>query len=165
MIDPESLRIMPARDFGIRDLNNSNSILIGYSLSNPWVEVFLRRSILSWIWEPSSGSVSVMNLHPNRSEPERYRLGDPRKANPSQGFATTALLPNPAHSGNVLIISGADVPGTEAAIRFLTTKTSWDPFYRRIATNGHLASFEVVLAYHRLSKSFGDVTPVAFRLH
>ena len=165
MIDPESLRIMPARDFGIRDLNNSNSILIGYSLSNPWVEVFSEAINFVLDLEPSSGSVSVMNLHPNRSEPERYRLGDPRKANPSQGFATIALLPNPAHSGNVLIISGADVPGTEAAIRFLTTKTSWDPFYRRIATNGHLASFEVVLAYHRLSKSFGDVTPVAFRLH
>jgi hypothetical protein len=156
---------MPARDFGIRDLNNSNSILIGYSLSNPWVEVFSETINFVLDLEPSSGSVSVMNLHPNRSEPERYRLGDPRKANPSQGFATIALLPNPAHSGNVLIISGADVPGTEAAIRFLTTKTSWDPFYRTIATNGHLASFEVVLAYHRLSKSFGDVTPVAFRLH
>jgi len=96
MIDRESLRIMPARDFGIRDLNNSNSILIGYSLSNPWVEVFSETINFVLDLDPSSGSVSVANLHPNRGEPERYRLGDPRKTNPSQGFATIALLPNPA---------------------------------------------------------------------
>jgi hypothetical protein len=165
IVDPESLNIMPARDFRIRDLNDSNSILIGYSLSNPWVEVFSETINFVLNLEPSSGALSITNLHPNRGEPDKYRLGDPRTTNPSQGFATVALLPNPAHSGNVLIISGADVPGTEAAIRFLTTKTSWDPFYRRMVINGHLAPFEVVLAYHRLSKSFGDVTPVAFRMH
>jgi hypothetical protein len=64
-----------------------------------------------------------------------------------------------------MIISAIDVPGTEAAIRFLTTESLWEPFYQKIAPNGHVPFFEVVLAYRRLSNSSGDVTPVAFRIH
>ena len=85
--------------------------------------------------------------------------------NPAQGFATVALLPNPAQSRRVMIISAADVPGTGAAIRFLMTESLWAPVYHKIAANGRITSFEVVLAYRRLSNSSGNITPVAFRLH
>jgi len=43
--------------------------------------------------------------------------------------------------------------------------TETDPFYQKIAQKGHVPSFEVVLAYRRLSNSSGDVTPVAWRTH
>ena len=94
-----------------------------------------------------------------------YVLGDPKVSSPAQGFATVALFPNPTLSGKTLIISGADVPGTESAIRFLMSEELWDPFYRRIAVNGDIPSFEVVLAYRRLSNSSGNVFPVAWRVH
>jgi hypothetical protein len=165
MSDPGMLNIVAARDFRIRDLNSSNSILIGYGLSNPWVEVFQQTINFVLDLDPATNTRSITNLHPNRGEPERYLLGDAQKADPAQGFATVALFPNPAHSGKVMIISGVDVPGTEAAIRFLTTESLWAPFYQKIAPGGHMPSFEVVLAYRRLSNSSGDVTPVAFRLH
>ncbi len=165
MSDPGMLNIVTARDFRIRDLNSANSILIGYGLSNPWVEVFQQSINFVLDLDSASNTMSITNLHPNRGEPERYYLGDSRKVNPAQGFATVALFPNPAQSGRVLIVSGADVPGTEAAIRFLMTEALWAPFYRRIAVNGDIPSFEVVLAYRRLSNSSGDVTPVAWRLH
>jgi hypothetical protein len=165
MTDQAALSIVPARDFRIRDLNSSNSILVGYSLSNPWVDVFHDAFNFVLDRDRNTDTLSITNLHPKDGEPQQYRLGNPRTANPSQGFSTVAFVPNLAHSGNVLIISGADVPGTEAAICFLTTGSFWDPFYREIAAKGHIPSFEVVLAYHRFSKSFGDVTPIAFRLH
>jgi hypothetical protein len=165
MSDPGMLNIVAARDFRIRDLNSSNSILIGYTLSNPWVEVF--QQTLNFVMENdiASNTRSITNRHPLRGEPERYLIGDVQKANPAQGFATVALLPNPAQSGKVMIISGADVPGTEAAIRFLTSESSFGPFRQTIAVKGHIPSFEVVLEYRRLSNSSGDVAPVAWRAH
>lgn len=165
MSDPAMLNIVTARDFRIRDLNSSNSILIGFGLSNPWVEVF--QGSINFVLDTDSAThtISITNLHPNQGEPRRYLLGDAKKVNPAQGFATVALFPNPTESGKVMIISGADVPGTEAAIRFLMTESLWAPFYRKIAPNGHIPSFEVVLAYRRLSNSSGDVTPVAWRVH
>jgi hypothetical protein len=165
MSDPGMLNIVTARDFRIRDLNNSNTILIGFGLSNPWVEVFQQTINFVMDADPVARKNLIRNLHPQQGEPTEYVLGDPAKTNPVQGYATVALLPNPAQSGKVMIVSGADVPGTEAAIRFLTAESLWAPFYRRIATNGHIPSFEVVLAYRRLSNSSGDVAPVAWRLH
>jgi hypothetical protein len=163
--DPGALNVVVARDFRIRDLNSSNSILVGYGLSNPWVEVFQQTINFVLDLDTATNTKSITNLHPNRGEPDRYLLGDAQQADPTQGFATVDLFPNPAHSGKVMIISAVDVPGTEAAIRFLTTESLWAPFYQRIAANGHVPFFEVVLAYRRLSNSSGDVTPVAFRIH
>jgi hypothetical protein len=163
--DPGALNVVVARDFRIRDLNSSNSILIGYGLSNPWVEVFQQTINFVLDLDTATNTKSITNLHPNRGEPDRFLLGDAQKADPTQGFATVDLFPNPAHSGKVMIISAVDVPGTEAAIRFLTTESLWAPFYQKIAANGHVPFFELVLAYRRLSNSSGDVTPVAFRIH
>jgi hypothetical protein len=165
MSDPGMLNIVAARDFRIRDMNSSNSILVGYGLSNPWVEVFQQSINFVMDIDSVTKAISIANLHPNRNEPDRYYLGDPKKVNPTQGYATVALFPNPAQSGKVMIVSGADVPGTEAAIRFLMTESLWAPFYQKIAGTGHLPSFEVVLAYRRLSNSSGDVSPVAWRVH
>ena len=165
MSDPGMLNIVTARDFRIRDLNSSNSILIGYGLSNPWVEVFQQTANFVLDLDAEANTLSIANLHPRKDEPSRFLLGDAKKVNPAQGFATVALFPNPAESGKVLIVSGADVPGTEAAIRFLMTESLWAPFYRKIVVNGRIPSFEVVLAYRRLSNSSGDVAPVAWRVH
>jgi hypothetical protein len=165
MSDPGMLNIVTARDFRIRDLNSSNTILIGFGLSNPWVEVF--QKTINFVMDTDSATRTnyIANLHPQAGEPERYVLGDPAKVNPAQGYATVALLPNPAQSGKVMIVSGADVPGTEAVNRLLTTESLWAPFHHKIAVNGQLPSFEVVLEYRRLSNSSGDVAPIAWRRH
>jgi hypothetical protein len=163
--DPAMLNIVTARDFRIRDLNRSSSILIGYGVSNPWVEVFAQTINFVVDMNFATNERWITNLHPQKGEPARYQIGDPQQVNPVQGYSTVALLPNPAQSGKVLIVSATDVPGTEAAIRFLTAESLWEPFYRQVAPKGHLTSFEVVLAYRRLSNSSGDVSPIAWRLH
>ena len=159
------LNIVTARDFRIRDLNKLEHDPDGFGLSNPWVEVFQQTINFVMDQDAATRTNLIRNLHPKPGEQEQYVLGDAKKVNPAQGYATVALLPNPAQSGKVMIVSGADVPGTEAAIRFLTAESLWAPFYRRIAAGGHLPSFEVVLAYRRLSNSSGDVSPVAWRVH
>jgi len=163
--DPGMMNIVAARDFRIRELNAQNTILVGYGLSNPWVEVFQQSTNFVMDVDYTTNSREVINLHPNAGESPRYVLGDSKKNSPAQGFATVALFPNPTISGKTLIISGADVPGTESAIRFLMSEELWDPFYRRIAIKGEIPSFEVVLAYRRLSNSSGNVVPVAWRVH
>jgi len=165
LIDPGMMNILAARDFRIRELNAQNTILVGYGLSNPWVEVFQQSTNFVLDVDYATHSMQVTNLHPNNGESPRYVLGDPKVGSPAQGFATVALFPNPTLSGKTLIISGADVPGTESAIQFLMSEELWDPFYRRIAVNGEIPSFEVVLAYRRLSNSSGNVFPVAWRVH
>jgi hypothetical protein len=163
--DPAMLNVVVARDFRIRDLNSANSILVGFGLSNPWVEVFQQSVNFVLDVDPVTKISFIANVHPAVGEQSRYNLGDPQKVNPAQGYATAALFPNPARSGWVLIVSGADVPGTEAAIRFLMTESLWSPFYQKIARNGGVPSFEVLLAYRRLSNSSGDVNPIAWRVH
>ena len=100
----------------------------------------------------------------HRTGAARYLLGDSRVLNPAQGYATVSFVPNPAATGKTLIVSAADVPGTESAIRFLMSEELWEPFYRKIAVHGRVPWFQVVLSYQRLSNSSGNVSPIAWRV-
>ena len=162
LIDAATINTVVARDFRIRDLNNQNTILIGHIRSNPWVEVF--QQSLNFTFDFEAGGMVINNKQPHDGEAKRFLLANPKMANPAQGFATVAFLPNPAATGKTLIISAADVPGTESAIHFLMSETLWEPFFRKIAVNGAVPWFEVVLAYRRLSNSSGNVEPVAWRI-
>lgn len=163
--DPGLLNIVVARDFRVRELNNQNTILVGYNVSNPWVDVFSQS--MNFVMESGleNNGMSIANRRPQAGEESRYWLGNPRVVNPAQGYAVVAFLPNPAAAGKTLIVSGADVPGTEVAIRFLMNEEQWEPFFRKIAAQGRVPWFEVLLGYRRLSNSAGDLQPVAWRVH
>ncbi len=160
-----TLSVVIARDFRMRELNRDNTVLVGYGLSNPWVQVFEPSLNFRLEKDPEHNNSMVVNREPNVGEQSRYYLADPGRVNPAQGYAIIAFVRNPTQSGNVLIVSGADVPGTEAAIGFLMADTTWRPFVQRISRSAEIPFFEVVLAYRRLSNASGDVSTVAWRVH
>src|SRR3954454_20262218 len=139
-----TLSVVIARDFRMRELNRDNTVLVGYGLSNPWVQVFEPSLNFRLENDAEHNRTMVANRDRHAGEESRYYLGDPSRVNPAQGYAVVAFLRNPTQSGNVLIVSGADVPGTEAAIGFLMTDTTWRPFVERISRSADTPFFEVV---------------------
>src|SRR4051794_123605 len=139
-----ALSVVIARDFRMRELNRDNTVLVGYGVSNPWIQVFEPSLSFRLENDGEHNRTMVVNREPRAGEEARYYLADPTRVNPAQGYAVVAFLRNPTQSGNVLIVSGADVPGTEVAIRFLMTDTTWRTFAERISRSADTPFFEVV---------------------
>ena len=60
-----------ARDYSFRELKSNNSILLGNSRTNPWVQPFETRMSIRWQYDKSAGIYYPLDTAQNRS----YRPG------------------------------------------------------------------------------------------
>jgi hypothetical protein len=107
-----------ARDVRMRELASGNFIFLGSAYSNPWVSLFTKRRNFSVSLDAASrrGVVNNKNPHPNESSVYVMK-GEDGRPGPTYGVIT--YLPADAETGNVLIIEGINMEGTEAAGRYL----------------------------------------------
>ena len=80
------------------------------------------------------------------------------------GYATIAYLPNPSHTGNIIILAGTDSDATGAAAAFLTSESQMQNLRNTFGVN-RFPYFEVLLKTSRLSGTFFDAELVAFRTY
>lgn len=108
-----------ARKIDLRDFKgNNHAILLGSPRSNPWVELFESSMNFRFEYDPSTNISAVRNLAPREGEAPEYRaIG--RENVPGDSFGVIAFHPNLTREGNVLIIAGATMEGTEAAGEFV----------------------------------------------
>lgn len=108
----DRISIRHPKHLHIRDFRANHVILLGGRGSNPWNELFEHR--LNFRMEAGG----FRNLAPKAGEPEFYgeypRDGDPQRT----AFSHVAFLPNVDNTGNVLILAGTGMEGTEAAGEF-----------------------------------------------
>jgi hypothetical protein len=123
-----------ARDYSFRDLKSNNSILIGNSRTNPWVQPFETRMGIRWQYDKAGGTYYPVD---SRSNMKSYRTG----GDTHEGFCSIALLPNLGGTGNVLIVSGtggsalnaaADFLADESAIQALEAKAGAGPYFEAL---------------------------------
>jgi hypothetical protein len=108
-----------ARDVRMRDLASGNFIFLGSAYSNPWVSLFAKRRNFSVSLDAASRLGVVNNKNPHPNESSLYVMkGEDGRSGPTYGVIT--YLPADAETGNVLIIEGINMEGTEAAGRYLT---------------------------------------------
>lgn len=91
------------------------------------------------------GVLRVENKKPNAGEKSEY-LFDPHDSQ-RRGLATIAFLPNLAGTGNVLVVQGFTLAGTQAAAEFVTNRENFDRSFRLYAgPAAKLPHFEILLA-------------------
>jgi hypothetical protein len=146
------MQVRYARDLRPNDLKAGSVILIGASESNPWVELFERNMNFVFEDDYKKGVFTVFNRSPRPGEPARWDSlwNDPQR----KVYGLVAYLPNLAGDGNVLILEGTSMSGTEGARDFAMDDSQLLPFLKRIArADGVIPHFEVLLGTQNMSAS------------
>lgn len=154
-----SYSIRYSRDISINDLKNANVIFSGSADANPWVETFEEGMNFVLADNLHENVRAFTNRHPQPGEPAKYITG---KAE----YGVLAFLANPSGSGNVLIIEGTSVAGTESASDFLFNSNELELFLEKIRrADGSLPHFEVIVSTESLNGSASPLQTLAWRVH
>lgn len=108
------------------------------------------------------GSFSVINRSPHGSELTRY---DSIRSDPAHKiYGIVALRPNLGGSGQVLILEGTSMAGTESAADFVFDDARLLPFLDKIRRpNGSLPYFELLLQSSNMNGNASQSEIVGYR--
>jgi hypothetical protein len=157
-----SLQVRYARDVRPNDLKSGNAILIGAFEANPWVELFERNMNFSLHNDYTARVFSVINHSPRGDEPKHWDSirDDPQRV----VYGVVAFLPNLAANGNVLLIEGTSMAGTEAAWDFVSDDSELLPFLKGIRRpDGKIPYFELMLGTQNMSSSAVRTSIISWR--
>jgi hypothetical protein len=147
------------------DFKHGNLVLVGCHEANPWVWLFEpgMNFVFDELHTPGHLYMAVVNRAPRGAEPRRWMQGD--AGGEDQVYAVVAFLPNLAGTGNVLILEGITMAGTECAWDFITDEKKLEPFLHSIRQpTGRIPHFEVVLGTRNINGSAGDTMVLASRV-
>jgi hypothetical protein len=141
---PLRTEIRFARDLELKDLKESNLIMAGSQEADPWMAAISAQ--MNFVVHDDPASVlRVENRQPKSDEKSEY-IYDPHDPQ-HRGFATIAFLPNLSGSGNLLVVQGFSLAGTQAAAEFVTNRRDIDDLFRTFAGNKtKIPHFEILLS-------------------
>jgi hypothetical protein len=142
--------VVPARDFEVSYLRSHNVIMLGSRLSNPWMEMFESQLNFRSVIPDTPDHIYFQNSEVRPGESKAYHLDWGRS-----GYCRVALLPNPNHNGNVLLISGTDMAATEAGGAFITGEP-WVRLLRStlgLRDRAPFPAFEILLKVDYLARN------------
>lgn len=158
--DQSRISIFSARDFNIRQMKSDNVVLLGSTRANPWVELIEDRLNFRFGYDQKSRHGYFENRDPLPSESKTYRTDS------SVSYCQIAFLPNLGKTGNVLVISGTEIEGTEGGSEFVTSESSMAQLRSRVGSNreARLPYFEVLAKSSRIGGATPGFSIVALRL-
>jgi hypothetical protein len=143
-------------------IKRNNVILIGGKKANPWVYLFDDEMNFSLDYDYQHGQAFIANRHPRAGEQPTYSgTMDP---NALVGYSVVAYLPNPSHTGNVIVLAGSDSDATDAAAEFLTSEEKMEAFRNALHTKT-FPYFEILLKTSRLSGTSFSAEMLAYRTY
>jgi hypothetical protein len=165
---PQSLQnrtqIRYVRDLQLEDFKQSNLILAGSLIADPWLSLLDHTMNFILHDDPSSGELRVENRKPNENEKKEYLFdqNDPQKL----GLATISFLPNLGRNGNILLVQGFTLAGTDAAAEFVTSGKEFDSLFSAYSgNNSHLPHFEILLQTMDVNGMASRPTVLAWRTY
>jgi hypothetical protein len=102
-----------ARDIRPRELNSGNYIFLGSAYANPWVSLYDRKRNFR-IQVDEASRQSIINKVPRPGESASYLMFG-EDGQPGATYGLISFLPSDGTTGNVLLIEGTNMEGTEAA--------------------------------------------------
>ncbi len=109
-----------ARSIQLSNLQtDDNFVLLGSPRSNPWMAPFSDQMSFRFSYDKASSQEIILNVHPGPHEKYQYvptALGWAT----GQSYAILAMVRNPDQDGNILLLSGANAEGIEAAGKLVT---------------------------------------------
>lgn len=157
-----TLQVRYSRDVRPNDLKTGNVIVMGAAEANPWVELFERNMNFVLQNDYKAGAFLVINKAPRPGEQKQWvsRVSDPQR----NVYGVVAFTPNLSNNGDVLIVEGTSMAGTEAAWDFISDDSELRPFLRRIQQpDGRLPHFELLVGTQNLSSSAVRSNVLAWR--
>jgi hypothetical protein len=141
---PERTLVHYARDMRLEDFKSSNLVIIGAQEAVPWVELFEPSMDFVFSIDNPERHSSFINKQPQAGEMKEYNSYTP--ATQTKVYAVIAFLPNLSATGNVLILEGLSMPGTEAAADLVMDDNRLLPILSRIRRHdGSLPHFEMLI--------------------
>jgi hypothetical protein len=115
-----------ARDIRVQDLEtNGNLVLLGSPRSNPWALMYDPLLDFRFVFDEHTQREFIQNVHPGKEEKNVY-IPSAGGFGTGDSYATISFFQNPGHTGQILMIAGANGEGTEAAGSLVTDPTRWD---------------------------------------
>jgi hypothetical protein len=151
-----------ARYFTADQIKRDSVILIGGKKSVPWDYLFDDQLNFVTDYDYTRGLQIVRDRNPKPGEQDVYSVS--LSSTSLVGYATIAYLPNPSHTGSIIILAGTDSDATGAAAAFLTSESQMQNLRNTFGVN-RFPYFEVLLKTSRLSGTFFDAELVAFRTY
>ncbi len=145
---PEHLVLGSPHDFSPDAIKTKNVILIGSSVSNPWVDLYRDRRSFSLEKDAPGNVAYIRNPDPRPGELKEYPI-DTNDAE-GGGFAVVAILPNFDPQRHVLIIEGNDSQSTLAASNFITSVAGAKAVMDRIGSLSLPNHVEILLRSSKL---------------
>jgi hypothetical protein len=154
-LDPlgRNMHLFNARNYMPDLIKHDNVILIGARKSNPWDELFDSR--MNFITE--FDSPRVVNRAPIKGEQATYLPTD------ADGYCIIAYMPNPDHSGLVMLIEGTNAEATEAGGDFLLSEDQLAGFKKMLHV-ANLPYFQVLLKISAVRGTPLSASVVAYRV-
>jgi hypothetical protein len=158
--DQGQLTAVFARDFNVRQMKSDNVVLIGSRRANPWVELVEGQLNFRFGYDAAASQSFFENRQPRGGELAVYRNS------PAVSYCDLALLPNLSHTGNLLVISGTEMEGTEAGGEFLTTPRGMATLQRHVKpdSSGRFPYFEALLKSSKIGGAAPGFEVIAVRV-
>ena len=161
---PDRTLVTYSRDVHLNDFKTGNVIMVGAQEAVPWVELFETHMDFVFSIDNPDKHASFINRHPRSGELKEYSSYTP--ATDTKVYAVLAFLPNLSETGNVLILEGLSMAGTEAAVDLAMDDGKLLPILENIRKpNGSLPHVEMLLESDTLGESAGPARVVAVHLH
>jgi len=142
-------RLSFAREYAGHRVRWSNTIFVGSSRSNPWVELFDDRIAYHFKGSQDSTPSVVTVDNPTGQEKAQYAISSDSGTNAA--YCVIVFLPNPTGTGNTLIVAGTDSQATEAGGDFLTSEADLE----KLQEFFHQKTFPYFQILLRISRSNG----------
>lgn len=161
---PSRMEIRYARDLELKDFKESNLILAGSQQADPWLAVVNGQMNFVVHDDRSAGKLWVENRQPKAGEKSEY-IYDPQDPQ-HRGLATISFLPNLNGNGNLLIVQGFTLAGTQAAAEFVTNGEDFDALFRSYSGNAtKLPHLEILLDTVEINGMASRPIPLAWHTY
>ncbi len=161
---PAQTNIRYSRFLSVREFKTGNFILIGSRRGIPWEQLFEPQLNFAMEEDRVHRVYRFRNKAPHAGEPAFYQPSD---AADRDTYADIALLPNLAGTGSVLVLSGLDMAGTEAAGELVSSPEFADLLARMLGPRGGsapLSYIEMLMQAKVVAGSTQAPKIVAYRL-
>ena len=152
-----------ARNTRVQDLEtNGNLVFLGSPRSNPWTGMYDPLLDFRFALDQRTQREFIQNVHPGKGEKSVY-IPSAGGFDTGDSYATISFFQNPGHTGQILMIAGANGEGTEAAGSLVTDPTRWDSLMNSCNLPKTAAGVPVQLLLHlgTLAGSASDVQVVS----
>jgi hypothetical protein len=139
----DRFKVRYAREVTLDDLKQSNVILLGSVVGNPWVELFQKDLNFRFEAQRNENKIIIRNTHPMAGEKAFYETDQTDPARTT--FGVIAVTSNLDGTGHVLLIEGINMAGTEAAADYLFSDASKALLSQVFDSKGNMLPFEVLL--------------------